>query len=353
MEQLSHFLLILPQIPFKNNQYLLKDILSLSDNEKKIWVNFNQSLFYQGYAWLQSDDDKVYLHDNLPLLLISSEGPSDQLSQDCVFYCHENTWRIHQTARNWIYISDKMTPGDFKPRSFLKRTGFCSNEKSQGEIIDELFHQHTAHISEEFVKQKIQLDAFDDFPDKSQEISLTRATERWERSWKKIRESRQSMSVPSEGELTLDQVSQFLDLAFSASPRFDHRHRRGYPSSGSFYAECVMMEINQVKGLNKGTYLYHPIRHSLFFITQDTQMNYRLSFIFACRIDLLRKKYERISLRLMLLNTGVLMHQMSLGCALMGFNGHPSGTHKQFPWKNRIHAYWPAEWLISGKFIIY
>ncbi len=351
-EQLKRLALIIPQLQVLNNTCTLKAVEALTEEQKKVWVTFNETLFYQGQAWLEAEGEKVFLYDHLGDLLFTTFPTHPALSPLSTLYHAQGLWHLHHTARNWVLPTRREAQELTRPSALTERLGFFEPSKLPSvHAVEELFQQYSSLKDESPIIEKYQADAFDDFPHKSEGIVLERAQAQWSKSWREIRERRHSSEDPNLA-LSLQTLGHLLDLAFSADLTQSGRKRRGYPSAGGFYAECVLLEANDIHGLETGVYLYHPHHHALYLVDRHPVSSPRLSLFLVSRLELLRRKYFKISTRLMFQNCGVMLHQLSLACALLELKGYPHGNLKQYPWNKKLNNFWPADWKISGRFII-
>ncbi|MBY0518173.1 MAG: hypothetical protein K2P81_14790 [Bacteriovoracaceae bacterium] len=342
----------IPEINISSNEVALLAVHALADDLKKVWLKLTKQGFYGQKIWLTDGLDKIFINSHLDQLLKDQTANSQEfISEACVTYFTGKAWRIHHTKLNWIWQSDTPPCSLTKTKpSVLKSLGFFQKAQSSSYNLEEALHQ-----KESLLKEIQNSTPFDDsslppFPEESTHIDLPRAVKRWETTWRETLTQRHSSNLETKIAINLESLGSFLDLGF-AQQKF--MTQKSYSSSGGLYCEHLLIECVDIHGVENGTYLYYPEKHRLYFLTPHTEQMNPLSLIFASQVDKMRGHYQQISSRLMLLNTGVLIHQASLVCALLNWSGHAVGKIETPLWKERLEKFWPQTWQINGLYLIH
>jgi hypothetical protein len=134
-------------------------------------------------------------------------------------------------------------------------------------------------------------------------------------SFVRLLKNRKSSQKEISGIPTIQELEEFLVNVSGAHGKWN------YPAAGGLYSTYLLIEIP-----DKGFFKFDSNSAKLMFITNT--LSQPCSFIKILLITdqkRLRKKYKNFFYRLGLLDSGVILHQLSMVTALFGWQGRPIG----------------------------
>jgi SagB-type dehydrogenase family enzyme len=154
--------------------------------------------------------------------------------------------------------------------------------------------------------------------------------------------------------LTKDEISSLLKLLFKTK---DHPAQSVlYARAGGIDEIIPYLVVDQCTDLKRGIYKYIASTHTLDLVSDDEneveevmRQHSRLhrcqrdqaphaALIFSSEIKKLKPKYKSLSLKLSLLNTGVILHHLHLCCELLGLQARAVGiSHHSYRFSKKLN----------------
>jgi SagB-type dehydrogenase family enzyme len=151
-----------------------------------------------------------------------------------------------------------------------------------------------------------------------------------------VSERRRSARRQGSGELTLDQLSEFLFRTLH-----ERGGRRPYPSGGSRYPLNSYLAVHRCGGLERGLYGYRPSRHELVKVEErgagfdrlladaaaaaDVQEPPQILLVLAARHARTRRMYGDLAYSLILKEVGAVFQAAMMTAAVMRIATCPLG----------------------------
>ncbi len=158
-------------------------------------------------------------------------------------------------------------------------------------------------------------------------------------SFAKIAYQRRSRRKGSSQPLTFEELS-FLLFFTNGVKRFDRPMFRTVPSAGARHAFETYIQVERVKGLDKGLYRYLPLSHQLLFLKEGSygevvtgflgqNFNAGVLFMWTAIPYRMAYRYKCESEKLILIDAGHLCQNLYLACESIGLGACGIGAYDQ------------------------
>lgn len=290
------------------------------------------------YDWLATDKTSAGPFFLIPGLLIETSGLHLRMTdpQTGTIICLE--------AKILAEILNNVNPA---ASVLLWKLGMVDINKAdsfQENLIDKAFHLRTTSALNVIKNSAYTLSK--PWSGRPQEISFERD------EFLKTLERRQCNKREKGQLITLERLKEFLQIVYGA--RIENQNLKfSYPSPGAGYSLRLKI-VYPGEGHDK-ILVYDPVASTFTDCgdSQTPQTTNGLIRIYLCgSLSELRKRYQAISYRLLLLEAGVLLHQLSLSSAYKNHYSWIIGFTDEKRVKNSFLGAFTEDELIVGEFII-
>lgn len=307
--------LLIPEI-FEISVEKLKTSRRLVSTNDQLFDKILKKIY--AYGWLSLEIDEGIVLESFPFDLPAKAyaGTDFIVSSGTVTLRHKEFVTVisssHETKITFSlekYLSYLRCDLSLNSKKLLSLCGLYNAENSSGEILAEAFHFSTVTTDVSLNKNFI-------------------APERWTGFFKahapsdqfeKVLMERKSVTDSSEA-LNPEEIKSLLHSVYL--PHNGNPVKLAYPSPGKMYSAQIRIVMPSGDVLT-----YNPIEDKLSSLGNDSTLclpNWVRIFVVGATSDL-EKKYQHIPYRLLLLETGVLLQQLSLVTSYKSFKGYIVG----------------------------
>lgn len=327
----------------------ITELDDLDDLTKTIAHKLIASTLERQEAFVLWGDHELYILDEAEIWLKARPvKPQPKWSPETIFHHRNASWWSTQIRFNWrLKLASWPYEWSTNEESWLTAWQFKGSGSEFSDVWGELMHKETNCYRENDLQNFPRPVLNPDFYKYSgKEIDLPEAR-KTEMNLSDVLKKRTS-KILSQNELTIQNLSDVLSIAFR--PISENPFKASYSAAGGIYETHIFIEARNVIGLEPGFYAYHPLKHKFFLIGKGRKAPGSSTLLFISECAELSAKYQNLTYRLALMNTGVIYHHLSLIVSALNLQGHAWGATSEPEWKRLLGNYWKPTWKILGSY---